>query len=398
MKFEDTLSYLNSFQNFEKVHFTSNRAWNLDGMKLLLKRARHPQRSYERVLIAGTKGKGSTGFFLESMLEASGVHTGFYSSPHLIDPRERIRIGGHMISREAWVRGMREVVKAAPRGSAFTYFEIMTLLAAVCFRQAGVRLGIFEVGMGGRLDATNALDHGLSILTPIHLDHEAVLGNTIAKIAAEKAAIIRKRSDVVTGTQVPEAMTVIRGTVKAQKAVLQQASAYKGEVGLAGMFQKANAGTAFKAASLLARKMKFRLADSFRFGGWPGRMEFLEKGLLIDAAHNPVSIEALADSLKEMGIKDPVLVFGTSRDKNSGEMLSILSRVAERIVVTPFQGSRSQRLDILMKQASEHFKIVVPASGPREAVALARKLAAKSKIVVTGSFYVIGEVKKGFHA
>jgi len=206
MNYSESLRYLNSFLNLERITFIpGNRLWNLRRMQILLKWFPPKKRAQDflPILIAGTKGKGSTGYFLESILGASRIPCGFYTSPHLEDPRERIRIRGRMVSRGVWTRGVNQIRKGLtgrrlpPAAGEFTYFEIMTLLAILLFRQAGLRIGIFEVGMGGRLDATNALAAPLVILTPINLDHEAFLGNTVGKIAAEKAAIIHRGARVV---------------------------------------------------------------------------------------------------------------------------------------------------------------------------------------------------------
>ena len=218
MTYSQSLNYLNSFLNLERIIFTpNNRLWNLERMELLLKWFSHPEKSFFPVLIAGTKGKGSTGFFLESILIEAGIRTGFYSSPHLEDPRERIRIQGRMISKKVWCKGVEAIRRVLKKYSVsplrmpprfekeimrgVTYFEILTLLAALLFKKAGIKAGIFEVGMGGRLDATNALGAKVVILTPVHLDHEAILGGTIAKIAVEKAAVVHKGSEVVLSPQ-----------------------------------------------------------------------------------------------------------------------------------------------------------------------------------------------------
>lgn len=409
MNFKASLEFLNSFQNFEQVlpsAASARRVWNLDRMKLLLERAGHPEKNYRCVLIAGTKGKGSTGFFLEAMLELSGMKTGFYSSPHLTTPRERIRTGGVMITEKKWAEAMDEIRPLLGPGrfpaalGRPTYFEVMTLLAAVAFKRAGVRMGIFEVGLGGRLDATNAIGHELSILTPVHFDHEALLGNTIAKIAAEKAAIIRPGSDVVMAPQLPEAQYEILKQVRHQKAVLHQAVPAAWKLPLAGDFQQQNAGTAYTAVRILSRKAGFKTADFPRLlasykGSWPGRLEALAGGrVLIDGAHNPVSIEALVRNLAGLNIRKPVLVFGTSRDKNYKEMLRLLSQAADEIILTPLPSSRGQRLDVLLGEASRYFPLVFPAANVREAMRLADARAGKKrKIVAAGSFYLIGDVR-----
>ncbi len=404
MNHRASLDYLDSFQNFERMHLAhGRRVWDLKAMRLLLRRAGHPEKKYFRVLIAGTKGKGSTGFFLESFLESAGIRTGFYSSPHIEDPRERIRIGGKMISvREwcraaAWVRGLL----AKDKAPSYTYFEIMTLMAAQVFKQAGVQVGIFEVGLGGRFDATNALGAQMSVLTPVHLDHEALLGPTIGKIAAEKAAIIRPGTDVITGPQRPDALRAIQTQVRRQKAVLWKSRPFKGRLPLSGDFQRANAGTAQKAFEILEKKHGFRRlpgrSPALASKNWEGRLESCG-GFLFDAAHNPVSVEALARNLKNMKIRDPLVIFGTSRDKKSDLMLKALSKACKDIILTPTPHSRSQQLGTLMAQAKGLFARVFPAAGISEAVSLALKIAERRKIVVTGSFFILGPARRASRA
>lgn len=405
MNYASSLKYLNAFINYERIHGSglSNRSWNLDRMRFLLRAAGFPQKSYRRVLIAGTKGKGSTGFFLETLLENSGVKTGFYSSPHLNDPRERIRIRGHMVSKEAWAAGLSSIQrllnsqKLPARLGSLTYFEIMTLLAAYLFKRAKIEVGIFEVGLGGRLDATNALDHELSVITPIHLDHEAFLGNTIAKIAEEKAAIIRKGSKVVISAQVSEACGCIKKRAQLQKAVLIEASPVTAsELPLKGAFQRMNAGTALTAA----RELGFSISQPHwkPSGVWPGRMEWLNKQLLIDGAHNPMAVRAFTRTLKEEGVRDPVIIFGTSKDKNAAAMLEILSRVSKEIVLTPISNPRTHQLQDLLELAKLYFPLVFPAVNIQDAFKIAKERAKHNKIVALGSFYLIGDLRKDFYA
>lgn len=406
MNYSNSLKYLNSFINYERIHGggLSNRSWNLDRMRFLLRAAGFPQNSYRRVLIAGTKGKGSTGFFLETLLRNEGVKTGFYSSPHLNDPRERIRIDGRMVSKEIWAEGLlhiQRLLKAHKLPASLgdlTYFEIMTLLAAYLFQKAQIEIGIFEVGLGGRLDATNALDHELSVLTPIHLDHEAFLGNTIAKIAREKAAIIRPDSNVIMSPQNKEAFKVIEAQARAQKALLIEAHPLKAAaLPLEGEFQRMNAGTALAAA----RALGFEVSEpNWKSSGevWPGRMEWLNKQVLIDGAHNPMAVSALAHSLEKSGVRNPVIIFGTSKDKNAAAMFEILSRVSKEIILTPISNPRTHRLQDLLELAKPYFPLVFPAANIQDAFKLAKERAKRNKIVALGSFYLIGDLRKDFYA
>lgn len=394
-------------------------------MRCLLRVGGYPQKSYRRVLIAGTKGKGSTGFLLETLLENAGVKTGFYSSPHLNEPRERIRIRGQIVSKEKFAEGLSWVKRVILSGSkesalktvpsqknaqdqfrqrvgfrnilsSLTYFEVMTLLAAYLFKQAKIEMGIFEVGMGGRLDATNTLDHELSIITPIGLDHEAFLGNTISKIADEKAAIIRHHSKVVVSPQVPEAWKVIRQKAAEQNASIIEARPCLDPLPLAGDFQAINAGAALAAVYSLG--FKIQKPDWRTRNSWPGRLEWLGPHVLIDAAHNPMSVQAVVQSIQGMKIKNPVIIFGTSQDKNAKAMLKALSRLSREIILAPLSNPRGFSVAKLIEYACPYFSIVIPSLSARDAWVMAQKRsnAGKSnrKILALGSFYLIGDIKK----
>lgn len=411
MRYSASLRYLNSFLNFERITARpNNRLWNLKRMRYLLNWFGHPEKDFFSLLIAGTKGKGSTGFFLESILEQSGIKTGFYSSPHLEDPRERIRFRGKIISKGDWASLVSQIQKKlqgeriSQALGEFTYFEILTLMAVLYFQDRKVEIGIFEVGMGGRLDATNVLAPRLVLLTPIHLDHEAILGNTIRKIAREKAAIIRRGAYIVTSPQPQEALAEIKSRAKKMKAFLLKARAADFEVGLKGDFQRVNAGVAARAASVLRDIFGFKIPESAIHKGlkpkavWPGRFEVFKgsPSFLLDGAHNPASVEALVRNLKRLySTRKRTLIFATSRDKQSDRMLQILSAFFSRIILLPNPTPRTQEMNILLLQARRFFKEVFPAGNVSEALQLARKIAdSKSLVIATGSFYLIGEVRK----
>jgi dihydrofolate synthase/folylpolyglutamate synthase len=272
------------------------------------------------------------------------------------------------------------------------------------FQQAKIEIGIFEVGMGGRLDATNVLEAKLEILTPIYLDHEAFLGDTVAQITREKAAIIRRGADVVVSPQRKEAMKEIRRRVLKKKAHLWLVSPVRHiKLGLAGDYQRVNAGAALKAAQLLRDRYSYKISETavavgLRQSGWPGRFE-LFKGdpeFLLDGAHNPSSIEALVSHLKRsFSGRNRLLIFGTSRDKKSKPMLKTLSTFFSAVILTRIPNPRSQEISVLLSQSRGHFHRIFPASNISEALALARKLAdPETLVVITGSFYLIGEARK----
>ncbi len=430
MRYSESLRYLNSFLNLERITLRpNNRLWNLKRIKYLLDLFGHPQKDFFPLLIAGTKGKGSTGFFLESILEQSGLRTGFYSSPHLEDPRERIRLRGKAISKREWTALVRRIQKTLGKKeiphvnychscesrndnvrldrtlAGLTYFEILTLMAILCFQKRGVEIGIFEVGMGGRLDATNILAPKLVLLTPVHLDHEAILGNTVGKIAREKAAIIGRKAYAVTSPQSQEALIRIKDRVKKMKACLFEARPVGFPVGLQGDFQRTNAGVAARAAEVLRENFGFKISENAVHEGlkspraaWPGRFEFFcgKPSFLLDAAHNPASVEALARNLRRLYAgRKRILIFSASKDKNSALMLKILSRFFSRVILVPNPTPKTQEIHVLLLQARGFFKEIFPAGSVSEALELAKRLVDyKSLVVVTGSFYLIGDARK----
>ena len=411
MNNQRALRYLDSFLNLEKLsQFPKNPFFNLRRMEHLLKISGHPEKKFFPILIAGTTGKGSTGFFLESILKANGLRTGYYHSPHVEDPRERIRVGGAMTSPELWAEGLSVIQKLLRKHplpktlGVLTYFEVLTFLAMWVFAKQGVTIGIFEIGLGGRLDATNVLQAPLVILTPIHLDHEAFLGNTIAKIALEKAAIIKPQGHTITGKQFPEAMKVICRAVKKDKGFLWKAKPVSGiPLGLAGDFQKMNAGTALKASEILKKHFHFSVdpelsQKGLRSGDWKGRMESFQRGgrrFILDGAHNPLSMRELVRALKLLKIRKPWLVFGAMNDKNSRAMLKVLSGSFSKIILTGIAGNRAKSVAMLLEESKGLFKCVLTAYDVEEAFSLARKASSSgTPIVVTGSFYLVGEARR----
>ncbi len=411
MNYSQALRYLNSFTDLEKLsQFPQNSFFNLKRMAHLLEAADHPEKNFFPVLIAGTTGKGSTGFFLESILAANGIRAGYYHSPHIEDPRERIRLRGEMASQRLWSEGLSKIrkllkTKPLPQGlGVLTYFEILTFLAIEIFTGEGVQIGIFEIGLGGRLDATNILKAPLVILTPIHLDHEAFLGKTISKIAFEKAAIIKSHGHSVTGAQFPEALRVIRCAVKKNQGTLWTAKPVSGiPLGLDGDFQKKNAGTALKAAEVLAQKFHFKIIPErsrkgLRSRGWKGRMEVFHRAgrrFILDGAHNPISIKELVLSLKRQKARNSWLVFGAMNDKNSRQMLRLLSGFFSKAILAGIAGNRAKTPGMLLEEAKGLFNLVLTAQNTGEAMELAGKVADPGDaIVVTGSFYLVGEARR----
>ncbi len=406
MKYSESLRYLDSFLNLEQAQRPDSRIWNLKRMRELLRIFGRPEKGIFTVLIGGTKGKGSTGYFLSEILRRSGLQVGFYQSPHLESPTERIWINGKPVSKAKFARGLGNIKRRLAIVGAempFTYFEILTLLACLLFKEKKVNVAVYEVGMGGRLDATHALPAKLALLTPIHFDHEAYLGNTLGEIAGEKAAILPARRDVVVAPQEAEVWRVIeRVAQKRNCSIWPPLPLKEARVKLLGDFQRLNAAMALRAARLLQERFRLPVTRQGMLQGvasnhWPGRMELFKgrPSILLDGAHNPKSIEALARNLKQLfPRKRKILIFGTSRDKHSERMLPFLSRVADTCILTQSETPRAKELATLLAQARGLFPTLIPAPSSKEALEMARKLAGPNDLIVaTGSFYLIGELR-----
>jgi len=408
MNYSGSINYLNSFLNFERILWTAKPgSWNLTRMRLLLDLFEHPEKNFTPVIIAGTKGKGSTGFFLESILNYHRIKVGFYHSPHLMDVRERIRIGGRMVTKQQWLAGFRKIKEKLKKHTwpekigTPTYFEILTLLAALVFQEKKVEVGIFEIGMGGRFDAANAIQTDIAILTPIDFDHEAILGSTLSQIAGEKAAIIHERAHVISSPQHPEAQKVIRARMKQMHAKEHPVRFLPdARLKLRGDFQKVNASVALEAARLVVDKEgkmlnKTLYQKALMESNWSGRFETVpgQPEFLLDVAHNPSSARALERNLKRAyPRRRKTIICGLSRDKNADLFLSALASASDTIIITRAQNARSLEIEPLTAKARKMFRVVIPMPDMRSAIEAALAVSdAKDMIVITGSFYLVGE-------
>jgi dihydrofolate synthase/folylpolyglutamate synthase len=289
----------------------------------------------------------------------------------------------------------------------FTYFEILTLLACLLFKEKKVDLAVFEVGMGGRLDATHALPAKLVMLTPIHFDHEAYLGETLTEIAREKAAILPRERDVVVAPQEAEVWRVIEKVARKRHCEIWPPLPLKeARVKLLGDFQRLNASMALRAARLLQERFRLPVTRRGMLEGiasnhWPGRMELFpgKPPVLIDGAHNPKSVEVLARNLKALFPRQrKILIFGTSRDKRSERMLPWLSKVSDTCILTQSDTPRAKEVATLLAQARGLFPTLIPTPSSKEALEIARKMARPGDLIVaTGSFYLIGELRPLCH-
>jgi len=433
-KYQQSLDWIYSWVDFSmKRHVDdTHRFFKLDRMHKLMELLNNPHESFPSVHVAGTKGKGSTCSFIASALQAAGYKVGLYTSPHLVDFRERILVNGEWINQEDLValteelRPLTEIVKDT------TTFELTTALAFLYFRKQKVDVAVLEVGLGGRLDATNVVHPIVSVITPISFDHMAVLGNTLTEIACEKGGIIKPGKPVVIAPQHEEAMielvhlaneknspftkvenafsySEISHTLTSQKvqvkrtdegSVMTPASLAGKELQLSlpllGRHQMENAVTALAALDELKRA-GFRLTrravqQGFRKVFWPARFELLRRRppLVTDSAHNGDSMQRLVETLDEyFPGKDFVLIFGASADKELDAMLRIILPRVSNVVATQSIHPRAADANELKKLIDPYGKPVIPFHRMEEALPEAIRLAGNRKgIIVTGSVFV----------
>jgi dihydrofolate synthase/folylpolyglutamate synthase len=405
------------------------RKFSLDEVRILLGALGDPQKEFRAVLIAGTNGKGSTAATLASILAEAGHRTGLYTSPHLERPNERIRVGRTEIADDDFARLFFLVSDTADRlvsqgrlPQQPSYFEMLTALGFLYFAERKVEIAVLEVGMGGRLDATNVVEPLVSIITDISLDHMEWLGETIAAITREKAGILRPGGTMITLPQHPEANQVlgevatelgVRGVsavayMPASEAkeiypVEALAETVKVDSPLAGAHQQRNVALAIAAAVELATRHGFSVSpaaieEGIRRTHWPGRLERIERGgviWILDVAHNPAGAWALRAGLRSiLEARAPrVLIFSCLRDKPVAEMAQILFPLFERVILTPLHAARAAALEDLAAAAGNTGTPFLIAESVADALRLAKEQAEGDPVVVSGSVYLAGEVR-----
>jgi dihydrofolate synthase/folylpolyglutamate synthase len=446
MSYENAIARMYALGH-ELAHTPSNK-FDLAHMRVLLEALEHPELRVPGVLIAGTNGKGSTAATLASILQASGIRTGLYTSPHLVRINERIRINGEPISDDDFA-GIHDLVdRTAERLVSEnelpwhpSFFEMLTAIAFEYFARERVELSVLEVGMGGRLDATNVVEPRVSVITDIDLDHQKFLGNTIAEIAREKAGIIHAGGVVVTLPQTPAANEVIGSAILDADARGISAVPYVPPVSpgarqylvpspqekagfvsryplqvmgteilvespLVGRHQLRNVALAIAAAEQLAGQgfsgiTAESIARGIRSTRWPGRFQVLpataaHPEVVFDVAHNPAGAWALRSALSSAYEDRPlVFVFGAMRDKAIREMAEILFPLAERVIVTHIDNPRAASATEIHEAAGRISSTLEEALDVAAALAQARiTTGAKGVVVVTGSIYIVGEAMR----
>lgn len=410
--------YKSTLESLYALEAAKGMDFKLERVALALRNLGDPQAQFRSVHIAGTNGKGSVAAMLHSMLGAGGYRVGLYTSPHLVDFRERIRVGAERISADEVVAYVREVHAAATvHGIQLTFFELVTVLAFMHFARKRVDVAVVEVGLGGRLDATNVIDPELSVITTISLDHEEYLGESIASIAAEKGGIIKSKRPVILGDLAPEAAAALEAIAHERGAPVQRLgkdfriegethptySSARGKVArlciaLRGSHQHRNAAVAIAAAEALQSILPLSAAairGGLRSVRWPGRLEVVGRNPLVvlDGAHNEAGVETLVRELPALVAgRRTYLLFGVMRDKRWRPMVELLAPLVDGVVVVRAERSRGEdprQLATAFAQRCQVWAEETPAAGLARVMQLAGD---RGAVVVAGSLFLIGAV------
>jgi len=431
------MNYQQAWEFLDQLQFFKIKL-GLDSMNRFLKRLGNPHHNLPYIHIGGTNGKGSVGATLCSILGTAGYKTGFYTSPHLSSVRERFRINNNYISRQDFARLISKIHDVLD-GSQITYFECTTTLALLWFAEQQVDFAILEVGMGGRLDATNVVTPLLSIITNVSMDHEQYLGDTLAQVATEKAGIIKEKIPVVSGVVDDDSGRTIKRFCNDQQAPLflfgrdfkgvyedreKNRWQYRGMDGMTindlplamkGSYQVSNASLALAAVQLLRRQGNAITEDHIHTGlaqtSWPGRLESFrlsDQGkltdtpadsiqFLLDGAHNPAGVAALKQALDDdFSYKQLFLIWGAMADKDLQTTLQDIAPLAETIIFTRPESERSataQQLRSILPTSMQQKAVLT--SSVQEAIDNARAMTTPDDLIcIAGSLYLVGAARQ----
>jgi dihydrofolate synthase/folylpolyglutamate synthase len=403
----------------------------LENIRSLLEILGHPETGYPSVLVAGTNGKGSVSAMLQAILVAAGLRPGLFTSPHLVRPNERIRIGTDDISDAdllVTLRELRETIASSmARGrleAPPSFFEVITAAALLCFERQRVDAAVLEVGLGGRLDATNAVGAEVAVVVSVDLDHVQTLGTTVERIAGEKAGIVKPGRPLVSGVVRQQPASVLQRVCLERRALLVDArlavrlvaeqdgtlelqtrrARYAGlRLALEGRHQIDNARVAVAAYECLAERAGWPVEAEAVRGGlasvrWPGRLQWIgacmrRSALLLDGAHNPAGAQVLACYLRARGGPRPVLLFGALKGKQVDPMLAALAPFVEGAVIARPPVDRAADPQDVADLARHHLAHVDTVAEPGPALERACELAGSNRFVaVAGSLYLVGAI------
>lgn len=386
MTYSESLAWLYATQQFGVKLGLENTIRLLDAIG-------NPHDGLRIVHVAGTNGKGSVCAMLDAVLRAAGLRSGLYTSPHLIEFRERIRVDGRPVPRADVARLLTRLRAAgADCGQSPTFFEYATVLALACFAEAGCEAVVLETGMGGRLDATNVVEPVVSVLTPIAMDHAEWLGDTIEKIAGEKAGIIKRGVPAVSAPQRAEAAAVFQQRADALGSTLEfVGSPWEGAVGLEGSHQGWNAAL----AALAIRASGFEVSAEAVAAGlatvhWPARFQRVGGSAVVDGAHNPHAAATLAQTWSTVfGDRKASIVFGALGDKDAVGMVRALEPIAEVFHFVPVQSARAADPKAFAAMTSRPSVL-------HETLAAGIAAAGAGPVLITGSLFLAGEALAHF--
>ena len=412
ISYKEAIQYLFGLQKYG-IKFGLSKTSNL------LKAFGNPHRGQKYIHIGGSNGKGSVAAMLESVLMKSGLKVGFYSSPHLVRFTERFRVNGHEIAPEKAAAIAGELIKIIKPAYPPTFFEVTTAMALIYFARENVDVAIMEVGMGGRLDATNVIRPLVSVITNISLEHQFFLGSHLMDIAKEKGGIIKRGVDLVTAATQPPIISLFESMCKAKKASLWRVGkdvryrtngsrfSYYGlrrtlkglELGLKGKFQNRNAALSLAVIEILERKgfeiSSHHMEEGLKTTRWPGRMQVVSQAplIILDGAHNTKAMKELALAIgNDFRFRRLILVIGVMEDKDVGKILKGILPIANYVFYTRPKYYRSASPERLMKVGSTLGKPGEIVPGISVALDKAREMAGPTDmILVTGSLFTVGE-------
>jgi len=437
LSYRDALAYIYSFTDYEKqyVYRYAPETFDLNRMVRLLDYLDNPHRRFQAVHVAGTKGKGSTSAMIASMLQAAGYRTGLYTSPHLHTFRERIQINNHLIGETELCTLVEQIQPSVADVPELTTFEIITALGFLHFAQQQIDWAVLEVGMGGRLDATNVVTPQVAVITSLSYDHTDILGHTLAAIAQEKAGIIKPHIPVVTAPQPAEAMAVVVEVCAQRGAPLtvvgrdwqweavnasadgqsfyawsardtgQASPCHLYWIPLAGPHQLINATCSLAAVNLL-RKQGVNLSQDAILAGlrdmrWPGRLEVLgrEPWVVVDGAHNGDSARKLVTAMGLFPHRRLILIFGALMGHSVPDMLGALLPVADKVILTRTNRIRAVATSDLLREVHSRCREAEVAKGVAEALEQALNLASPADLIcATGSLSIAAEMREAWAA
>jgi len=433
LTYKDALDYIYSFTDYEKKisYLYAPETFDLARVEKLLALLDNPHLHFKSIHIAGTKGKGSVAAMSESILRAAGYRTGLYTSPHLHTFRERIQVDGRLIPEETVASLIERLQPLVSQIEGITTFEIMTALGFLHFAEQGVELAVLEVGMGGRLDATNVVKPLVAVITSLSYDHTQILGETLPLIAREKAGIIKHKACVVSAPQAPEAMAVIEEVCREQDAELtvigrdwtweageanlegqwfgvtsneERATRNRFWIPLLGKHQLDNATVVVATVEKLRRRginvPESSVREGLRQVRWPGRLEILgrEPWVVVDGAHNGDSTRKLVAAIGELfPQRRLILVFGALMGHSVSDMLDALLPAADEVILTRTNRLRAVATSDLLREVHVRHREAEMTETMTDALERALALASPSDLIcATGSLSVVGEAREAW--